>query len=307
VARALPAMPLSLGVSLPPTEAEFRFYGVSENDLPALMDLYGVYLEGGRLPRPRSNEIVLSEAVAMNRGLRVGDAVGRPVYEPDVSLPTEMAVAGILRRKPGQAHTSSDLWLGFASYEYMESHELYSSRPVHLLVVPAHGRKAELDDWLEQDVASPRTNVRTYDAQYREFQQATRGTLLLFAALESVIAVVAAIALGTSNYFFFAQRREEFGVLHAMGRSRPWLVLRTVRETAGVVGLAWLAGAAVCATGLILAQVAVYAPRGMSLDFANPAPWLFTLPIPLAVVAASAGVVAWTLSTLDPVSIIERR
>jgi tellurite resistance protein TehA-like permease len=95
--------------------------------------------------------------------------------------------------------------------------------------------------------------------------------------------------------------------LHAVGHSRLWLVLRTLRETVSVVGLAWLTGAVVCVTGLILAQVNIYAPRGMSLDFSNPAPWLFTLPIPLAVVAASTGVVAYTLSRLDPVSIIERR
>ena len=299
VARVISAVRLDLMASIPPTEAEFTFYGISENDLTALMDLYGVYLNEGRLPRPRSNEIVLSEAVTMNRGLRMGDTVGRPVYESDYRIPTEMVVVGILG--------PSDVWMGFASYEYLESHELYSSRPVHLLVVPAEGRKAELDDWLEKAVASAQTNVRTYDKQYGELQEATRGILLLFAALESIIAVVAAIALAILNYIFFAQRREEFGVLHAVGHSRLWLVLRTVRETVSVVGLAWLIGAVVCVTGLILAQVNIYVPRGMSLDFSNPAPWLFTLPIPLAVVAASTGVVAWILSRLDPVSIIERR
>jgi ABC-type lipoprotein release transport system permease subunit len=258
-----------------------------------------MYLKEGRLPRPRSNELVLSEAVAMNRGLRVGDTVGRPVYELDYSIPTEMVVVGIL--------TPSDLWLGFASYEYLESHELYSSRSVHLLVVPAEGRKDELDDWLEKNVASTQTFVQTYDTQYREVQQAKKAILLVCAALESIIAVVAAIALAVLNYIFFAQRREEFGVLHAMGRSRPWLVLRAVRETISVVGLAWLIGAVVCVTGLILAQVYIYAPKGMSIDFSILTPWLFTLPIPLAVVAASAGVVAWMLSKFDPVSVIERR
>jgi len=54
-------------------------------------------------------------------------------------------------------------------------------------------------------------------------------------------------------------------------------------------------------------QTHLYAPKGLSLDFFNPAPWLFTLPIPLAVVAASTGMIARTLSRLDPVSIIEKR
>ena len=66
-------------------------------------------------------------------------------------------------------------------------------------------------------------------------------------------------------------------------------------------------GAVICVAGLLLAQANVYAPKGLTMDFLSPVPWLFTLPIPLAVVAASAGTTARTLSKLDPVAIIERR
>ena len=299
VRRVIPAIRLDLAVSIPPTETVFTFYGVSENDLSALIDLYGVYLKEGRLPRPRSNEVVLSDAVAKNRSLHLGDTVGRPVYELDNSIPTEMMVVGILGPSNG--------WMGFASYEYLVNHEFYSTRLETLLVVPTTGMKGELDDWLEKNVSSTQTNVRTYDTQYRELQESMRGTLLLFAGLESFIAIIAAIALAVLNYIFFAQRREEFGVLHAMGRSRVGLILRAAKETISAVVIAWLIGAAVCVLVLILVQVNIYIPKGMSLDFTNLAPWLFTLPVPLAVVIASAGVVAWLLFRLDPVSIIERR
>jgi len=131
--------------------------------------------------------------------------------------------------------------------------------------------------------------------------------LLLFGIVESIIAVVAAVALAVLSYTFFTQRREEFGILHAMGCRRLWLVLRTAGETTSVVIVAWLIGAAVCMAGLAYLQVGLYAPKGLTLNFFNPAPWLFTLPTPLAVVAVSTGLVAWMLSRLDPVSIIERR
>ena len=297
--HVISAIRLNLWISILSTDAAFLFYGVPENDLPALIDLYGGRLTEGRLPRPRSNEIVLSEAAAMNRGLHVGDTIGRPIFERDDSIPTEMVVVGLLG--PG------DKWLGFASFEYLESHELYSSWPISLLIVPVEGRETELNEWLEKDVASDQTNVRTYDTEYREIQQAKRGILLVCAALESIIAVVTTIALAILNYIFFTQRREEFGTLYALGHSRSWLVLRTVRETVSVVGLAWLIGSIVCVTGLIFAQVNIFAPKGMSIDFSNVAPWLFTIPIPLTVVAVSVGVVAWMLHRLDPVSIIERR
>lgn len=271
-----------------------------------LMDLFGMHLVEGRLPRARTNEIVISEAVALNRGLSVGDMVGRPVQQRDRvdplitdDIPTEMIVTGLL--------SPDDLWLGFASFEYLQSHELTSSRPVHLLVLPAQGHKRELDTWLEESVAPAVTDVYTYGLQRRESQQTRRTMLLLFAAVESIIAIVAAISLAALNYIFFAQRREEFGILQAIGRSRMWLLLRTVRESASIVAVAWLIGAAVCVVSLLYAQANVYSPRGLSLDLSNLAPWLFTLPIPLTVVAVTAGTIARMLSKLDLVSIIERR
>ena len=210
-----------------------------------------------------------------------------------------MEVVGILG--------SDEVSLGLVSLEYLEGHELYASHSTHLLVVPIEERKAEMDKWLEEEVDSTRTLVETYDTAQRESQQMMQGLLLLVAAVESVIAAVAAIALATLNYIFFSQRQEEFGTLHAMGHSRLWLVLRTVKESASVVTVAWLIGAVVCIVGLSYASANVYVPKGLSVNLYNLTPWLFTLPIPLAVVVASAGTIAWTLSRLDPVSIIERR
>jgi ABC-type antimicrobial peptide transport system permease subunit len=307
VARVIPAIPLGLTALVPPGSGTgVSIYGVAEDELPVLMNLFGMHLFEGRLPLARSNEIVLSEAVARNRGLRVGDTVGRSVEDGDEvdplisdDIPTEMVVVGLL--------SVDDLWLGFAPFEYLDSHELASSRPVHLLVIPAEGRKRELDAWLGESVASVQTDVNTYGASRLEARRAAQSILLLFAAIESIIAVVAAIALAVLNHIFFSQRRDEFGVLHAVGRSRPWLVLRTVRETGSVVTVAWLIDAAMCVIGLFCAQAAIYAPRGLSLNFTNPAPWLFTLPIPLAVIAVGAGTIARTLSGLDPVAVIERR
>jgi ABC-type lipoprotein release transport system permease subunit len=308
VARVVQTVPLWVQVLVPPGGgSEVSIYGVSEGDLPVLMDLFDVQLVKGQLPRPRSNEIVMSRVTALNRGLRVGDTIGRPVQERNGEdnpmivddIPTEMVVVGLLSR--------DDLWLGFTSLEYLQSHELTASRSPWLLVVPAAERKGELDAWLEESVASAQTRVYTYDAERREFEEIMRLAMLLFAAVESIIAIVAAVALAALNYIFFAQRQEEFGILHAIGRSRPWLVFRTVKETGSAVGLAWLVGAVVCVLGLIGFQALVYTPRGLNLDFFSFAPWLFTLPIPLAVIVVGAGTIARTLRQLDPVAVIERR
>lgn len=308
VERVIPTISMWLQVLAPPGGGgSVNIYGVSEADLPVLMDTLGEQLVEGRMPRARSNEIVISQAAAMNRGLRVGDSVGQPVLErngeenPLISdgIPIEMVIVGLLSR--------DDVWLGFASLEYLESHELTAFRGTGLLVVPAEGRGTELDTWLEENVASAQTNVTTYSSKQREFQMVTRSLFVLCALVEGLIAVVAAIALAALNHIFFAQRQDEFGILYAIGRSQPWLVFRTVKETGSVVGLAWLVGAVMCLLGLIGFQALVYTPRGLNLDLFNLVPWMFTLPIPLIVVLVGAGTIARTLRRLDPVAIVERR
>lgn len=270
------------------------------------MALYGLQVKEGHLPAPYTNEIALAEAVALNRGLRVGDKVGQSFTGADRGIPTELAVAGILSHPPAQPG-EGDLWWGVASYEYLTSHELYAQHPVHLLVIPKEGQKAALDTWLRED-ANPEL-IEAYTFEWMRSNCRLFAILLLgiFGVVEVIVAIVAAVALAVLSYVFFAQRQEEFGILHAIGRSRKWLVMRTLRETSSTIGMAWLASALVCGIGLLLVQFNLYTPRGLSLNFLNPVPWLFTLPIPLAVITASSGMVARMLRKLDPVSIIERR
>jgi ABC-type lipoprotein release transport system permease subunit len=307
VAHLVPAMQLGLGVLVPPgSTTQVNLLGVPEGEIPVLMDRMGLHLVEGRLPKARTNEMIVSQAVAWNRALHVGSTVGRPVQEgsevdPWISedIPTEIVVVGLL--------AEDDLWVGFASFEYLERHELTASRPIHMLVLPVRERKVDLDNWLLENVVSAQTNVNTFDKSLRQIQQTTRAMAYLFAAVEGLIAGVAAAVLAALNYIFFDQRREEFAILHAVGRTRQWLVARTVKETGGALAIAWLISAAVCALLLVFAQTEIYAPIGLTLNIFNPVPWLFTLPIPIAVLAATSGTVSRMLAKLDPISIIERR
>ncbi len=304
VEQIIPAIPLGMQMIIPPGGGiDVRIYGVSETDLPILLDLFDVQVQKGHLPRPRTNEIVLSAAIATNRDLHVGDVIGGNTDTGDAlitdNLPTEMIITGIL--SPDRP------WVGFASYEYLRSHELTSSRNPHLLIIPRQGQKPALDRWLEESVDPARARVIIYNLEEREYREATTSLAVTFALLECMIAAVAAVALATLNHIFFTQRREEFGVLNAMGRSRRWLVLRTMAETGSIVSIAWFAGAVICGVGLVGMQNLVYAPRGLPLDFFNLTPWLLTTPVPLAVALASAGTIARMLHRLDPVAVIERR
>lgn len=314
VAHVIPAKALGVRITIPPgIEWQTPVYAVREQELDLLLDVYGLRLDEGSLIQPRSDQLILTHALAQNRGVNVGDVVGEPVCERD-GIPTEMHVVGLLKstgpalaEREGYDLPPTPRWAGFASYEFVEDHERYAAVPTHALIIPVEGRESEMEAWLEENIDSPRAKVTTLGTSYREWRRTGQGYLLFLAITEVILAVVAAIALAILNYIFFTQRRDEFGTLHAVGHSRLRLTTRTLQESVSVVGVAWLIGAVLCMIGVLWTQASILAPVGMSIDLSSPVPWLFTLPIPLAVVTASVGTVAWALARLDPVAVIERR
>jgi ABC-type antimicrobial peptide transport system permease subunit len=188
----------------------------------------------------------------------------------------------------------------------VEAHERYAAVPTYALILPVEGREPEVEAWLEESIASPRVSVTTFRKSYQTHREGERDGLQLMVLAEVFIVTVAIIGLSILNTIFFAQRQDEFGILYAVGHSRPRLLTRTLRESVGVVSVAWLIGAVLCVVFLFY-QSNVCVRMGSRLDLLNLRPWLFTFPIPLAVVAASTGTIARMLSRLDPVSTIERR
>jgi ABC-type lipoprotein release transport system permease subunit len=306
VERTIPAYVFSpFEIAIPPMMIDYPLeaYGVTAEDMDYLAELYGLEVAEGHLPRPNTSDIVIPWNVAQNRGLQVGDVIGdrdHPIYLGAPKLPSELVVSGIFA-------PDEDSWLSFFSLEFVSAYQDYWQGDLSLIVVPKAGQRALLDMWLEDEIDGERRTVFTYGTQYAWWQNAANALLLTTSLMESVIAVVAALALVGLNYVFIAQRQAEFGVLNALGLNRLQLVWRVVRESLFTTGTAWLVAVLGCAAILLGLRYGLYVPSGLNLNLFNPTPWFFTLPVPVAVLAVSAAAVAWTLSRLDPVAVIERR
>jgi ABC-type lipoprotein release transport system permease subunit len=312
VERVIPVGPRygMLTIRIPPfgTSENASPYAVPAEDMAYLVELYGLELKEGHLPRPHSNEMVIAEALAQNRGLEVGDIVGdrdHPAYPGASPLPATFVISGIFARAP-----QDENWLGFVSLEFMERHEgfgISTATVSSLIVVPKPGQEAALDDWLESGLATDDVFVLTYRQEKTRLEERTRSLMLTMALIESLIALVAAISLAVLNHIFVTQRQIEFGLLHALGHGRWRLVWRTLREAAFTTGAAWWLSVTLCLAGLLGLRFGVFIPLGLRLNLLNLAPWLFTLPIPFAVLIASGGTSARMLASLDPITAIEKR
>ena len=310
VERVVPVAPRysMLSVYIPPfVTAEASPFAVYAEDMAYLVQLYGLELDKGHLPHPGTNEMVISGILAQNRDLEVGDVIGdpnRPAYPGAPSLPAEFVVSGIFRPCAPEGGSG----LGFASLEFLERHKVYDvpdSPP--LIVVPTAGQKDIVDSWLTSKVAGVEASVLTYRQQVARIREKAQQDMLAMALVESVIAVVAAIGLAVLNYVFIVQRQSEFGVLHALGYARRQLVRRVLGETTFAVGAALVLSAVLAMVGLLLLRLVVFEPRGLTFSPFHLTPWLYTLPIPVVVLAVTTGTTARTLCRLDAVAIVEQR
>jgi ABC-type lipoprotein release transport system permease subunit len=311
VERVIPVAPRlhMLSANIPPfTGAEASPFGVYAEDMAYLVALYDLELKEGRLPRPESNEVIIPEALAQNRDLQVGDVIGnpdQPAYPGASSLPVEFVISGIFARP---AAPEDGNWWGFVSLEYLERLEPFPmpDRP-SLIVVPKAGQKGVLDEWLENELAGKDVSVLTHRQQVARVRQSAQSQMFAMALLQGAIAIVTAIALAVLNYIYVSQRQSEFGVLHALGYGRRQLVGRVLRETAYTTAMAWAFSVIIILGGMLYLKLGVFASLGLTFNLLNAGPWLYTIPIPVAVLAVTTGSTARTLSKLDPVTIIERR
>jgi ABC-type lipoprotein release transport system permease subunit len=283
-------------------------FAVYSQDMEYLVGLYDLEVKDGHLPRPNTNEIVIPEVVAQNRKLKVGDVIGdpdQPAYPGASPMPTGFVVSGIFARS---IKAEEENWLAFISLEFLENHEAFRLPEGYpLIAVPKDGQKTAMDNWLEDELASDEVWVLTHRHEIARTESRSRSLILTIALVESAIAIVAAITLAVLNYFSVSERQVEFGILNALGYGRLRLVGKTVCETALTIGAAWGLSIILCLIGLLYMQFGVFTSLGLDLNLFNPTPWVFTLPIPIAVLVATSITILRVLSRLDPISIIERR
>jgi hypothetical protein len=302
------------------TSGGFRLFGVPEADLLVVMEACGLRLKEGRLLRARTNEVMLSETLADALELQVGDEIGRSTDERYYgSMPTTMVLVGTVEGEPllrsgGDSATGlgparvrrsvPGVLTGFVSYEYVDSHELYTSQP-SLIVIAHEDRKAEVDRFLQTTVAAPLTRVTTYQQTLESLAQGMLMFRLIFGVVDGLAAVVIALVVGSIHQIGITERLAEFGLLRAIGYGRRRLIGRLIAEIASLAGTGWVAGLAL--SWLLFAWLkASVLPSTMGLDLWNPASVWFAMPILLITIALVALSVLRTFARFDAVAIVER-
>ncbi|HEY3368804.1 MAG TPA: ABC transporter permease [Symbiobacteriaceae bacterium] len=268
---------------------------VAPGDLDYFMDKVSLHLAEGRLPVGSRREIALHDEAMRNKGLKIGDQVGRDL-DLNEYLPAKFTVVGKLEGP-----------FSMSVVPLAALREIYGqSGDTSLFVFPKPGRMRPVDGYLSQ-LDSDKVATETATTMARRYESETGNINIILWAINGVTMIVLSLAVGLLNNIYFIQRLGEFGILSAIGYPTGFLIRRTLIEATILSVVGWLLGLGLASVGAEIIRVWLFNPRGMTLVNLSSRTIVFTVPIPVLTGAFSLVTVIRRLRALDPVSIVERR
>ena len=283
----------------------FVVLGVTPENRDYLLKRVGTQILQGRLPAESMPEAVISEPIANNKKVKIGDIIAGPTDEGGISgSPVPVRLVGILK---------GPVWIAFTSKSFCDSTFLTSPRSV----VYTAKNPTELFALNESMMPAEKKNdgkLKPGKVQLLSFQNlvyALRDSLssmyLIMNVVVGVTIFVIALMSGMLSNIYFTQRIAEFAVLSAIGYQRARLLLRVMGETLLLTVAGWVTGVAVTLLVLGYFKSTVFEPRGMIINAQDWSVYWYTFPLPFTITIFAVVTIAVRLMRLDTVSIIERR
>lgn len=283
----------------------FVVLGVSDENRAYLMERIGTSLVEGRMPAEGMPEAVLSQPIVENKKIKIGDVIAGPTDEGGISgSPIPVRCVGILK---------GPVWIAFTSKSFADATFITTPKTTIFTTKNPADLFAVNDDLMptgrkgEGKLTPSKVNLLSYQNLVEELRDSLSSMYLIMTVVNLTVIFVISLMSGMLSNIYFTQRIAEFAVLAAIGYQRSKLFGRIFAETMLLTALGWVLGAVVTLVFLSYFKTAVFQPRGLFIDPADPFGYKFTLPIPFAITAFAVGTIAFRLARLDPVTIIERR
>ena len=284
----------------------FVVLGVPEDDRDYLMQRMETPLIAGRLPAEGMPEAVLSEPMVENKKLKLGDNVVSPteVGGMATAAPVPVKLVGILK---------GPVWVGFTSRSFCTSYFLLNPRCTLYTWKDVNQRDAlnrammPVTDKSKGKLSPNEVQLLSKENLITEVRESLESLYLIMGVVTAAVIFAITLMSGMLANIYFTQRLSEFGVLAAIGYSRPSLIGRVLAETALLNVAGWIVGAASTALLMRFLGESVFRSRGLFLDPFDLDAYAHTIPVPICITLFSVATIAYRLAKLDPVTIIERR
>ena len=262
---------------------------VRDNDIKYMMGLMNLKLTEGRLPEEK-NEILLHWSIAANNKLKLGD-----IFKDTNEIQDNFKIVGIL---------DGSSIVGFVP-TVIQGNSIKDWLKEDLIVIPKKGKLTQLNKFLDALPNSEGLQFETLSNVSADIANSSKVLSVVMYILVIIVVAVLCITLGNTSSMYFYQRKNEFGVLSAIGYTRWEIGKRVLAESilAGVLG--YISGVLLslfCASAF---NILLWNPMGESVPLYSSKGLLVTAIIPVFVVIASVGPILRLLKKKDLINIIE--
>lgn len=274
----------------------FVVFGLNPEDLRYFLDKHFTTKIEGRVPTPGAPEAIVSEPVARNLGLKIGDTLLGP-DKTDAYSPIPVKIVGI---------AYSTEWMILTDLEY---HKENHFPPIDVFLVFAKNRpeQSRLDHWAVDRFKGEHTRLFAYHELEKDTNQMFATLYQILNVVILTLVAVIALMMGMLMNIYQSQRLVEFGLLQAIGYTRRQLLVRSLKETLIVIVTGWVLGVVVAHLMLRVAYKVLMEPKAWGLDTLDPTAFGYTLIVPVSIVFVGFFTVFHRFRRFDPVSVVERR
>ena len=232
----------------------FPLFGVDARGRSLVLKRCGIALSGGRMPAEGAAEAVVSDAVARNLGLKIGDVISKPEAE-DAYAPVPIRLVGVLH---------GPVWIGLTSKAFVDANSPFTLKGFMAFAsTPDADAQRRLDDAIEHIVDKKLARVWRFSGLVRETRSALSNLYLILNIITTLIVFAIAFVCALLSNIYFTQRLPEVATLSAIGYARKHLLGRAFGETALLCAFGWILGAAITVGMLATIYSLLLAPRGL--------------------------------------------
>jgi ABC-type lipoprotein release transport system permease subunit len=275
---------------------QFVVFGLKPDDLRYMLQRYRTTHMDGRLPTPGKPEAIISEPVARNKGLKIGDDLLSP-ETPENYSPLPVKIVGI-------AHSPE--WFMFNDYGYQDEYHFPKVDAI-MACAKTLEDQGKLDRWAYETMKGERAQVFAHFRLEEETRDMFKTLFLILNVVIGTLVLVITIMMGMLMNIYQSQRLVEFGLLQAIGYTKRQLVGRVVAESVLVVLLGWGLGLGVAYGLLELTKRIMMDPRAFALSTWDPMAIQYTIPVPIAILIVATLTIWARFRRFDPVAVVERR
>ena len=274
----------------------FANIGLNAEDRDYYIQKMGITRIDGRLPKANAPEVLITEPVARNLRLKLGDNLQSPTT-PDAYSPKEVKIVGI---------GYSNEWVVIGDYNYQRANHF---PPVDGVLAFAKDRndQEKLDRWALKAFTGERAQVLAYADLNDDTDDMFAILYKILNVVILILVVVLTIMMGMLINIHLTQRIVEFGLLQALGYTKSQLLSKVLRENILVVVLGWAMGVAAGFGMLQAVDSALMYPNAFALNKFDLQAFIYTIPVPVSIFAVACITILQKFRRFDPVSVVERR